>query len=223
MQNMPDFVLQLERMSGLPWWCLLLLAALVLIILILAVSLSREKRRNRVGAVDIPRGTTAPKAEETPAAENAEEPAEHEDAPGDSGEDAATVKAEPEEASEEAVESPIEDEPAEAPVAEEPAVEPADDPDEFQHDDEADAVPAEDSASEAVPEVEVLDESIAAGTASYDLEDGEIFKATGGSHSRVGQSAFGIDFGFLEEYEADYEHALEEFRRLRGKTQEEDK
>ncbi|MDO4400354.1 MAG: hypothetical protein Q4D27_05325 [Coriobacteriia bacterium] len=220
MPQMPEFVLQLEQASGLPWWCLLLLAVLVLIILILAVSLSREKRRNRIGAVDIPRGTTASQAGDKAAAEAAGQFAESEETPDDSGDVAA--EPEPEEAPEVPAEDSAEDEPAEAPAVEEAAAEPADDLDAAPDDDEFDSIPEDDSAPETVPEVEVLDESIAEGTASYELEDGDIFKATGGSHSRVGQSAFGIDFGFLEEYEAEYEHALEEFRRLRDKTQEED-
>jgi hypothetical protein len=51
--------------------------------------------------------------------------------------------------------------------------------------------------------------------------DAELYKAVGGSHARVTQSAFGIDFGFLEEYEEEYERALAEFRRLRKKNEEE--
>lgn len=64
---------------------------------------------------------------------------------------------------------------------------------------------------------EVLESASESDDAARGLADEEIVKATGGSHSRIGQSAFGIDFGFLEEYEAEYDHALEEFRRLRGK------
>ena len=55
-----------------------------------------------------------------------------------------------------------------------------------------------------------------------DLLDDEIVKATAGSHVRIGQSPFGIDFGFLEEYEEDYERALEEFRRFRAQLDEEE-
>ena len=51
--------------------------------------------------------------------------------------------------------------------------------------------------------------------------DAELYKAAGGNHARVTQSAFGIDFGFLEEYEEEYERALAEFRRLRKISEEE--
>ena len=74
--------------------------------------------------------------------------------------------------------------------------------------------PAEstDASSEDTPKLRVIDDKAG---------DAELYKAVGGSHARVTQSAFGIDFGFLEEYEEEYERALAEFRRLRKKNEEE--
>lgn len=74
--------------------------------------------------------------------------------------------------------------------------------------------PAEstDASSEDTSKLRVIDDKAG---------DAELYKAVGGSHARVTQSAFGIDFGFLEEYEEEYERALAEFRRLRKKNEEE--
>ena len=69
-----------------------------------------------------------------------------------------------------------------------------------------------DASSEDTSKLRVIDDKAG---------DAELYKAVGGSHARVTQSAFGIDFGFLEEYEEEYERALAEFRRLRKKNEEE--
>lgn len=240
MPNMPDFVVQLEQASGLPWWCLLLLAVLALIVIVLAVSLGREKKRNRTGAVDIPRGAAAVSSDEaTEVLEAAEEAPEQaattEDAPAEEepAADAAAQEEEPQaEAEEEAPAAPVA---TEAPEAEEPAQQDAEDaaaPDESAEEpaeaDEAgedgpqeDEAPAEPGKAAAEPDIEVLEGTPKASENLVDLSDDEILKATGGSHGRFGQSAFGIDFGFLEEYEAEYEHALDEFQRLRRKNEQE--
>lgn len=237
MPNMPDFVVQLEQASGLPWWCLLLLAVLALIVIVLAVSLGREKKRNRTGAVDIPRGAAAVSSDEaTKVLEAAEEAPEQvattEDAPAEEepAADAAAQEEEPQaEAEEEAPAAPVA---TEAPEAEEPVQhdaedaaapdEPADEPAEAGEDaPQEDEVPAEPGKAPAEPDIEVLEGTPKASENLVDLSDDEILKATGGSHGRFGQSAFGIDFGFLEEYEAEYERALDEFQRLRRKNEQE--
>ena len=227
MPDMPEFVVQLEQASGLPWWCLLVLVVLVLIIIVLAASLSRAKRRIRTGAVDIPRGTAAPVAGNEARPENAEEdgspaltgdeepeppadseneqdeaPKAEEEAPATDGDgDVAVVPPEPSEADE--------DEASESIEPETPAIDEADEPEESPVADDA-----VDVASESV-QPEVVEEQAEDYYRSPFLDDAEIAKAASGNHSRMGQSAFGIDFGFLEEYEAEYEQALSEFKRLR--------
>lgn len=235
MQEMPEFVIQLEQASGLPWWCLLLIAVMALIIIVLAASLSRAKKRVRAVAVDIPRG--AEKAVE--ASDQVAEPdgpndvsvdAEPQDADGAESEDAPSESAaEDEAAPEPEAENPenedsgaLQDEPtgpeaAETEFESESAVaESADDSEAEQAGDTSnDEAVTGPSAEVATPKIEVLEEDQKKSGDALDLNDDEILKATAGSHGRIGQSAFGIDFGFLEEYEAEYEQAFNEFRRLR--------
>ena len=227
MTEMPEFVTQLEQASGLPWWCLLLLAVLVLIIIVLAASLSKAKKRARSSAVDIPRGASAAVSGETPAdhaesTEGGEEetPNENDDSDdvnADSASDEAPEEKEPSEV--EGVETQAADDEAhDAAVvdAEPSAVEPvADAGSEPKNETEPAHANEGTPAVPDTPEVEVVEAASKANSVQYDLDDDEILKAAGGNHSRTGQSAFGIDFGFLEEYESEYEHALEEFRRLR--------
>ena len=101
-----------------------------------------------------------------------------------------------------------------APEEDSEAVEEAEKPEEPSEEPAESAEPAPAEGAEPHADVEEKDK----GTIEFDLADEEIVKATAGSHGRIGQSAFGIDFGFLEEYEAEYEHALDEFRRLRNKV-----
>ena len=230
MTEMPEFVTQLEQASGLPWWCLLLIAVMALVIIVLAASLSRAKKRVRAVAVDIPRG--AEKAVEASASEV--EPdgsndasadadgAESEDAPSESAaEDEAAPEPEAEnpenEDSDALQDEPTEPEAAETEFESESAVaESADDSEAEQAGDTSnDEAVTGPSAEVATPKIEVLEEEHKKSGDALDLNDDEILKATAGSHGRIGQSAFGIDFGFLEEYEAEYEQAFNEFRRLR--------
>ena len=234
---MPDFVLQLEQASGLPWWCLLLLAALVLVILVLAISLRNARLRAARGPVDIPKapatgedplGREAPedeheadaKGEEEPEPELASEPMT-EPEPAPEPKPVPEPESAPEPEPEPEPEAAPEPEPAPAP---EPADESAPETPSAENGDEEPTAPKEDNqapepSQAADSPVEVFEKE--ARDLDLNVGDAEIFKATGGSHVRIGQSAFGIDFGFLEEYEAEYEHALEEFRRLRSKNEQE--
>lgn len=238
MQEMPEFVIQLEQASGLPWWCLLLIAVMALIIIVLAASLSRAKKRARVAAVDIPRGggkaseASASKAESDESSDTPVD-AETHDVDGADGEDVPSESAvEDEAASERGAENPesedsgvLSDKPTE-PEAGEPefedesaenaVAESADDSATVQAGDAGDDESANEPPVEATtPKIEVLEADRKKTGDMLDLNDDEILKATAGSHGRIGQSAFGIDFGFLEEYEAEYEQAFNEFRRLR--------
>ncbi|MBE6470304.1 MAG: hypothetical protein E7000_01140 [Coriobacteriaceae bacterium] len=236
MPEMPEFVVQAELATGLPWWCLLVIAALVLVVLILAISLGREKRHNRIGNVDIPRGGAAAVAAEDKADDADAEPAADDDVSDEASAredtfeepeveagdvDADQADEEPADAPDDAAESPeppAEDEQAvdagegsEAgePLEQEEPVEASSDASPAQASEQADG-----NAASEFPDVEVV-EKAARAAVNPAVSDDEIFKAVAGSHSRRGQSAFGIDFGFLEEYEEEYERALEEFRRLR--------
>ena len=236
MPEMPEFIVQLEQASGLPWWCLLLVAVLALLVIILAVSLSNEKRRNRKARVDIPRGVSAPVAAEADI--EADEPESDMEGGATGDVPAAGEAAEPVAVDEDVVDASDdadEPEPDEAP-ADEPSAESEDGMDAAEDADgpEPDAVSADESdkakdalagdgpvapakpkeSQDAPAVIEVVDDAWRA-AATSDLSDEEILKAVSGNHARMGQSAFGIDFGFLEEYESEYEHALEEFRRLR--------
>ena len=244
MPEMPEFVFQLERASGLPWWCLLLLAVLALIIIVLAVALSRAKKRARVAAANVSRATAGlakeqtgavpEQTEEAPAAESADAAAQAQedegatvDAPAIEEQGVQQVDSASDEASESgegaadapeadpAVTEPVSDDSETAPEAVDAEADVTDSTPKSQAD-EAMEPPNDTPREPESPEVELLEADSKEKAAPSDLADEEIFKATGGSHSRVGQSAFGIDFGFLEEYEEQYERAFEEFRRLRS-------
>lgn len=246
MSGRPEFVIQLEQASGLPWWCLLLLAVLVLLVIVLSVSLSRARKHARTGTVDIPRGPS--EGVEKPAdadAETSGEAAEEQQETSGVGLPGVEPESKPAEIAMEEENTLQEPDTEQEAPEEEPKEELAAVPEpelEFQHEPEAkpeveddeeavdegdpDASPEEatqpesaDGQPEEAPEAELLTDDFVTGTEFLDLDDFEILKATGGTHSRMGQSAFGIDFGFLEEYEAEYEHALEEFRRLRNKNE----
>ena len=256
MPDMPEIVTQMEQASGLPWWCLLLLAVLVLAIVLLVIALGRERSRAKVAAVNIPKAP-ARGLDPLGAEEPTDEPAEAEEKAESSVSENEPDSPAPSEGSVETLSEnapePAEEEPeaeATAPESEmlhdevEPtasqtvpdeseAAAPQTVPDEldaaaFQtvpDESEAAAPVAEESAEpatpapvdNAVPETMVLKKGYA--PIDFNLDDDQIIKATGGSHSRVGQSPFGVDFGFLEEYEEEYERALAEFQRLRGKTE----
>ena len=215
---MPEFLTQIEQACGLPWWCVLLLAVLVLIILVLAICLGRARSRAKVAAVKIP---TAPATGEDPLGDM--EPQfkkvmkmeASDDMPQQEEEALADEPAEPEAADDEAAE-PEPGEAAEPAEAEEPAdEEPA--PEEAEPEEAAEPESEDDEASEPAAEEQVPSELLEDEPKTIDpnVPDDDILKATGGNHMRVGQSPFGIDFGFLEEYEEEYERALQEFRRLR--------
>ena len=232
MRDMPEFVVQLEQASGLPWWCLLLLAALVLLVIVLAVALSRANRRAKAVAVDIPKApvqgessaTEESAAEGDPATE--ELPVTGESAaeadPGTEEEPATEVNppaAEPPDSDDEPV--VVEEEPATkaAPDTEGPTPEdelpPANRPQPRQPE-RSEESPT--SQPEAAPASELLEYSFQSEDPALDLSDEELLKAAMGEHVRFSQSPYGIDFGFLEEYEEEYQHALDEFQRLRGKN-----
>lgn len=192
--EMPEFAMQLEKASGLPWWCLLLLVVLAVVVIVLAVALHKARRRRfEQGGIVIPK---APATGEDPL-DAAGSPADGVTGGQSLPPEGAAEDVPPEEVPEGASADEAEEEiPADEAVADDPGGAEAEDG----------AATAEASAEEVV--------------VALDSDDG-LLKATGGSHARLGHSAFGVDFGFLEEYEESYEQAVEEFRRFREQMERE--